>query len=102
MIDVVQIHNPNTIRQGERKNFLIREYDAQYLAKNNTKGFYDPEEYRGFNIQRERVYSFFEIHTLDGSETPRYLQVKFTKLDLAKQHIDKYLEDKIAADEKTR
>jgi hypothetical protein len=52
-------------------------------------------EYRGFKLERELKFLLWQItERLDGTRVPSVLRGKWTSLELAKPHIDAYLDSK--------
>ena len=49
-------------------------------------------EYKGFGLTKEPIFLLWEIHSLDDKAVPHELTSKFTRPDLARDWIDKYLE----------
>jgi hypothetical protein len=65
--------------------FSANDHSVSYLAE---------VEYGGYKLVREPTFMLWCIETADGSQVPVQLLSKFTKLDIAKEFLDKYNESK--------
>jgi hypothetical protein len=51
-------------------------------------------EHGGFRLVRDQEYMLWSIKTVDGPEVPVPLMSKFTALELAKDYVDRYNENR--------
>jgi hypothetical protein len=93
-------HSPQYYDQ-RRPNEMLYEYPPgtpTYDMMYGLKGFYEPINYRGYELARSREDNLWRIR-LNGEEAPHPLVSAYTTINLARGALDNYLEKQKASNE---